>query len=155
MHPGSSGAILPAPTGDVNLPLALVAFVIIWVHIESLRARGFTGYFKHYFKPFAALAPINVIEEITKPITMTFRLFGNIFSGGLFVVVLLTLLPVYVTWPFEIAWKFFDTGLLGTIQAFIFMLLDDPVLRVCDEPRRRRTPRFSIRDVSLRKPRRK
>jgi F-type H+-transporting ATPase subunit a len=123
MHPGSSGAILPAPTGDVNLPLALVAFVIIWVHVESFRARGFKGYFGHYFRPFAALAPINVIEEITKPITMTFRLFGNIFSGGLFVVVLLTLLPVYVTWPFEIAWKFFDTGLLGTIQAFIFMLL--------------------------------
>ncbi|MGC2169584.1 MAG: FoF1 ATP synthase subunit a, partial [Acidimicrobiales bacterium] len=76
MHPGSSGAILPAPTGDVNLPLALVAFVIIWVHIESFRARGFKGYFSHYFKPFAALAPINVIEEITKPITLTFRLLG-------------------------------------------------------------------------------
>jgi F-type H+-transporting ATPase subunit a len=123
MHPGSSGAILPAPTGDVNLPLAMVAFVIVWVHIESLRARGIKGYFGHYFKPYKALAPINAIEEVTKPITMTFRLFGNIFSGGLFVVVLLTLLPVYVSWPFEIGWKFFDTGLLGTIQAFIFMLL--------------------------------
>jgi F-type H+-transporting ATPase subunit a len=123
MHPGVSGAILPAPTGDVNLPLAMVAYVIIWVHIESFRARGFKGYFKHYTKPFFALTPINLIEEVTKPITMTFRLFGNIFSGGLFVVVLLALLPVYVTWPVEIVWKYFDTGLLGTIQAFIFMLL--------------------------------
>jgi F-type H+-transporting ATPase subunit a len=123
LHPGVSGAILPAPTGDVNLPLAMVAYVIIWVHIESFRARGFKGYFKHYTKPFLGLTPINLIEEVTKPITMTFRLFGNIFSGGLFVVVLLALLPVYVTWPFEIVWKFFDTGLLGTIQAFIFMLL--------------------------------
>ncbi len=123
MHPGSSGAILPSPTGDVNLPLAMVLYVITWVHIESFRARGFRGYFKHYATPFKALAPINVIEEITKPITMTFRLFGNIFSGGLFVVVLLTLLPVFLTWPVEIVWKFFDTGLLGTIQAFIFMLL--------------------------------
>jgi F-type H+-transporting ATPase subunit a len=123
MHPGVSGAILPAPTGDVNLPLAMVAYVIIWVHVESFRARGFKGYFKHYTKPFVGLTPINLIEEVTKPITMTFRLFGNIFSGGLFVVVLLALLPVYVTWPFEIVWKFFDTGLLGTIQAFIFMLL--------------------------------
>ncbi len=123
MHPGSSGAIFPSPTGDVNLPLAMVAFVIVWVHVESFRARGFMGYFKHYTKPFLALAPINVIEEITKPITMTFRLFGNIFSGGLMVVVMLTLLPVYISPPLEIAWKFFDTGLLGTIQAFIFMLL--------------------------------
>ena len=64
-----------------------------------------------------------MIEEITKPITLTFRLFGNIFSGGLMVVVMLTLLPIYVTPPLEIVWKFFDTGLLGTIQAFIFTLL--------------------------------
>jgi F-type H+-transporting ATPase subunit a len=123
MHPGSSGAILPSPTGDVNLPLAMVLFVITWVHIESFKARGFKGYFKHYAKPFIALSPINIIEEITKPITMTFRLFGNVFSGGLMVVVMLTLLPIYISPPFEIAWKFFDTGLLGTIQAFIFMLL--------------------------------
>ena len=123
MHPGQSGEIFPAPTSDVNLPLALALFVIVWVHIESLRARRFGGYFKHYTKPFFALTPINVIEEITKPITMTFRLFGNIFSGSLMVVVMLSLLPIFVTPPLEIVWKFFDTGLLGTIQAFIFMLL--------------------------------
>jgi len=122
MHPGSSDPILPSPTGDVNLPLAMALFVIVWVHIESFRARGFLGYFKHYFQPFAVLGPINAIEEITKPITMTFRLFGNIFSGGLFVVVLATLLPVYSS-PLELGWKLFDTGLLGLIQAFIFMLL--------------------------------
>lgn len=123
MHPGSSGSIFPAPTSDVNLPIAMVAFVIVWVHIESVRARGFRGYLHHYATPFKALAPINIIEEITKPITLTFRLFGNIFAGGLMVVVMLTLLPVFATWPFEIGWKLFDTGLLGTIQAFIFMLL--------------------------------
>jgi F-type H+-transporting ATPase subunit a len=123
LRPGISGAIFPAPTSDVNLPLAMVAFVIIWVHVESFKARGFKGYFRHYTKPFIALTPINIIEEITKPITMTFRLFGNIFSGSLMVVVMLSLLPIFVTPPLEIVWKFFDTGLLGTIQAFIFMLL--------------------------------
>ncbi len=123
MHPGVSGPIFPAPTGDVNLPLAMALVVIVWVHIESFRARGFKGYFKHYAQPYAALTPINIVEEITKPITLTFRLFGNLFSGGLFVVVLTTLLPIYISPPFEIGWKLFDTGLLGAIQAFIFMLL--------------------------------
>jgi F-type H+-transporting ATPase subunit a len=123
MHPGVSEPIFPAPTGDVNLPLAMALFVIVWVHIESFRARGFGGYFRHYRQPFAALAPINVVEEITKPITMTFRLFGNLFSGGLMITVMLTLLPIYITPPFEIVWKLFDAGLLGAIQAFIFMLL--------------------------------
>jgi len=123
MHPGQSGDIFPAPTSDVNLPLAMAAFVIVWVHIESVRSRGIGGYFKHYGQPFLGLTPINIIEEITKPITMTFRLFGNLFSGALMIVVMTTLLPVYVI-PFgELLWKPFDDGLLGAIQAYIFMLL--------------------------------
>jgi F-type H+-transporting ATPase subunit a len=122
MHPGSSGEILPAPTGDVNLPLAMALLVIVWVHVESFRARGFRGYFRHYTQPYVALAPINVIEEITKPITMTFRLFGNLFSGGLMIAVMTTLLPIYAV-PFgEIIWKPFDL-FIGAIQAYIFMLL--------------------------------
>ena len=122
MQPGISGEILPAPTSDVNLPLAMALLVIVWVHVESFKARGFKGYFRHYAQPYAALAPINVVEEITKPITMTFRLFGNLFSGGLMIAVMTTLLPIYVV-PFgEIIWKPFDLG-IGAIQAFIFMLL--------------------------------
>ncbi len=122
LHPGSSFELLPPPTSDVNLPLAMALFVICWVHIESLRARGLKGYVKHYFQPYTALAPINVIEEITKPITMTFRLFGNMFSGGLMVLVMTTLLPIYIVPVGELVWKPFDL-FIGAIQAYIFMLL--------------------------------
>lgn len=121
MHPGVSGEILPAPTSDVNLPLAMALLVIIWAHVEALRARGFVGYFKHYTQPYAALTPINLVEEITKPITLTFRLFGNLFSGGLMIVVVAALAPLALG-PFEIIWKPFDL-FIGLIQAFIFMLL--------------------------------
>ncbi len=121
MHPGVSGEILPAPTSDVNLPLAMALLVIIWAHVEAFRARGFVGYFKHYTKPYAALTPINLVEEITKPITLTFRLFGNLFSGGLMIVVVAALAPIALG-PFEIIWKPFDL-FIGLIQAFIFMLL--------------------------------
>ncbi len=121
MHPGQSGEILPAPTSDVNLPLAMALFVIIWVHVESFRVRGFKGYFRHYTKPYTALTPINLVEEVTKPITMTFRLFGNLFSGGLMIVVVAALAPLALA-PFEIFWKPFDLA-IGVIQAYIFMLL--------------------------------
>jgi F-type H+-transporting ATPase subunit a len=123
LHPGASFELLPAPTSDVNLPVAMALFVIVWVHLDSFRVRGIGGYFKHYAQPYVLLTPINIIEEITKPITMTFRLFGNLFSGGLMIAVMTTLLPIYVV-PFgEIVWKLFDLGILGTIQAYIFMLL--------------------------------
>ena len=95
--------------------------IVLGAH-RVVPARGFKGYFRHYGQPYAALAPINVIEEITKPITLTFRLFGNLFSGGLMIAVMTTLLPIYVV-PFgEIIWKPFDL-FIGAIQAYIFMLL--------------------------------
>jgi len=122
LHPGSSAEILPAPTSDVNLPLAMALFVIAWVHVESFRARGFRGYFRHYKQPYLALTPINVIEEITKPITLTFRLFGNLFSGGLMIAVMVSLLPIFVSPLGELIWKPFDL-FIGLIQAYIFMLL--------------------------------
>jgi F-type H+-transporting ATPase subunit a len=122
LHPGVSAEILPAPTSDVNLPLAMALFVILWVHIESLRARGFRGYFRHYKEPYIALTPINMIEEVTKPITLTFRLFGNLFSGGLMIAVMVSLLPIFVSPLGELIWKPFDL-FIGLIQAYIFMLL--------------------------------
>jgi F-type H+-transporting ATPase subunit a len=121
--PSGDPGWFPPPTSDVNLPLAMAVTVIALVHYNSIRARGFKGYIKHYFTPYAFLAPINVIEEITKPITMTFRLFGNIFSGVLMITVIVTLIPPYLSWIGLVVWKPFDELFIGAIQAFIFALL--------------------------------
>jgi F-type H+-transporting ATPase subunit a len=112
---------LPAPTADVNLTYALALLVIIPVHIMSIRRRGIRGYIAHYFKPFPLFLPINVIEELAKPLTLALRLFGNIFAGGI-MILLISRLPVPVV-PFgDLAWKLFDM-FIGAIQAFIFSLL--------------------------------
>jgi F-type H+-transporting ATPase subunit a len=121
--PSGDPGILAPPTGDVNLPLALAVIVIFLVHWNSVKARGARGYFKHYSQPYAALTPINIIEELTKPITLTFRLFGNIFSGVLMVAVIVTLIPSYASWIGLAVWKPFDELFIGAIQAFIFGLL--------------------------------
>ena len=121
--PSGDPGFLAPPTGDVNLPLALAVTVIFLVHYNSVKARGWKGYFKHYAQPYAALPPINIIEEITKPITMTFRLFGNIFSGVLMITVIVTLIPPYLSWIGLAVWKPFDELFIGAIQAFIFALL--------------------------------
>ena len=121
--PSGDPGFLAAPTGDVNLPLALALIVIFLVHYNSVKARGGKGYVKHYAQPYRALAPINIIEEITKPITLTFRLFGNIFSGALMISVIVTLIPPYLSWIGLAIWKPFDELFIGAIQAFIFGLL--------------------------------
>ena len=52
MHPGVVRArSCPPRPSDVNLPLAMALLVIVWVHVESFRARGFKGYFRHYPSP--------------------------------------------------------------------------------------------------------
>jgi len=112
----------PAPTSDVNLPLAMALTVIALVHYNSIKARGFKGYFKHYLEPYPVMLPINIIEEITKPITLTFRLFGNLFASVLMVTVITALVPIWAI-PFgELPWKIFAMA-IGAIQAFIFALL--------------------------------
>ena len=121
--PSGEPGFLAAPTGDVNLPLALALIVIFLVHYNSVKKLGSRGYFRHYKGAYRALTPINVIEEITKPITLTFRLFGNIFSGALMITVIVTLIPPYASWIGLAVWKPFDELFIGAIQAYIFGLL--------------------------------
>ena len=135
---GSRLEWLPAPAADVNLPAAMAVFVIVGVHIYSIRARGILGYLRHYLMhPFPlVLLPfnlfINLVEEIAKPVTLALRLFGNLFSGALMLSLIAALgawklgpVPIgdFTTFIFNIVWKLFDVFLIGPIQAFIFALL--------------------------------
>jgi F-type H+-transporting ATPase subunit a len=112
---------LPPPAADVNLTYALALLVIITMHVTGIRRKGFVGYYKHLVQPYWWMFPINLIEELTKPVTLALRLFGNIFSGTI-MVALIALFPAYILWAPEIAWKLFDV-FIGLIQAFIFALL--------------------------------
>jgi F-type H+-transporting ATPase subunit a len=112
---------VPPPASDVNLTYALALLVIVWMHITGVRKRGFRGYYGHLTKPYWVLFPINLVEEIAKPITLALRLFGNIFSGVI-MVSLIGLFPAFILWAPNVVWKLFDL-FIGAIQAFIFALL--------------------------------
>jgi F-type H+-transporting ATPase subunit a len=116
-----TGHLLPAPTADTNLTYALAALVIIGVWSYGIRTKGVKGYFKHFMEPFPILLPLNILEELIKPLTLALRLFGNIFAGGI-MLSLIALLPTYALWGPNIIWKLFDM-FIGGIQAFIFALL--------------------------------
>jgi F-type H+-transporting ATPase subunit a len=113
-----------APTADINTTagLALMAFVL-W-HFLGVRRHGLVGYFKHVFS-FPVLAPITVIEELAKPLTLALRLFGNIFAGGVLIIVFGSLLrgtflpALPIGYAFALALGLF----VGAIQAFIFAVL--------------------------------
>jgi F-type H+-transporting ATPase subunit a len=116
-----TGHLLPAPTADTNLTYAMALLVIVGVWTYGIREKGPRAYFKHFVEPFPVLLPLNIIEELVKPVTLALRLFGNIFAGGI-MIALIGLLPIYVFWAPNILWKLFDM-FIGGVQAFIFALL--------------------------------
>jgi F-type H+-transporting ATPase subunit a len=113
--------LLPAPTADTNLTYALAAVTMVSVWAYGIRQKGVKGYFRHFLEPFPILLPLNILEELIKPITLALRLFGNIFAGGI-MLALIGLIPLYAMWAPNILWKAFD-AVIGVIQAFIFALL--------------------------------
>lgn len=114
--------LLPAPTADTNLTYAMALFAVVSVWIYGIRTKGLKGYLKHFLEPYPVLLPLNILEELVKPITLALRLFGNIFAGGI-MLALIAAIPWYAGMPVaNVAWKLFDMA-IGGLQAFIFALL--------------------------------
>lgn len=114
--------LLKPAASDINFVLALALFVFIAYHAAGFWRRGLLGHPKKLLKGHVAvLAPINLVEELAKPISLSLRLFGNIFAGGI-LVALIALFPPWIMWAPNAIWKMFDL-FVGAIQAFIFALL--------------------------------
>lgn len=121
----------PSPTADVNLTYALAIVVFVVTNVEAVRAKGVKKYFANFVRKPRPMAPLHVIEELVKPVTLSLRLFGNIFSGGIMIALLLAL-PIklglggvvfgILSFAGTVVWKLFDM-FIGVIQAFIFSLL--------------------------------
>lgn len=80
---------LDEATKDLNTTLALGSISFFYVQWQKICVHGFFGYCKEFAEPFALLAPINIIGELAKIASMSFRLFGNILGGGVIYLILL------------------------------------------------------------------
>ncbi|CAJ1498987.1 F0F1 ATP synthase subunit A [[Mycobacterium] burgundiense] len=119
---GMEHELLKAPASDVNFVFALAGFVFIAYHAAGIWRRGVIGHPVKLLKGHVTfLAPINLVEELAKPISLSLRLFGNIFAGSI-MVGLIAMFPAYILWAPNAIWKAFDL-FIGLIQAFIFALL--------------------------------
>jgi F-type H+-transporting ATPase subunit a len=124
--------VLPSPTADTNLTYAMgfIAMVSVWVY--GIRKKGLKAYLKHYMEPYPILLPLELLQDLLKPVTLALRLFGNIFAGGIMIALigsLVSLAPLHIPLGgffavvLTVIWKLFDTVFLGGLQAFIFALL--------------------------------
>jgi len=111
---------LEEPTKDLNTPLSLGLMGFIIAHYAGIKAKGFKVYAKAYFEPMFFMMPLNIIGELAKIVSISFRLFGNIMGGSIIILVVSYLTYSVILPPFLNA--FFGL-FVGTIQAFVFTML--------------------------------
>ena len=111
---------MASPTNDLNTTLGLALLVICMVHVLGVYMKG-GHYIAHFFQPTPVFVIINAIEEVAKPITLAFRLFGNILAGEILIIVLLKLIPIWMPVP-SVLWLAFSI-FIGGVQAVIFTML--------------------------------
>ena len=111
---------LEEPTKDLNTTLGLGIMGFFIAHYAAIKSKGFKVYIKEYFQPIFFMMPLNVIGELAKIVSISFRLFGNIMGGSIIILVVSYLTYNLVLPPF--LYGFFGL-FVGTIQAFVFTML--------------------------------
>lgn len=124
-----SGALLPwklleipsgelaTPTNDINTTACLALLTSLTYFSAGFKIKGI-GYFARYIKPELFLLPINIAEDFTKPLSLNFRLFGNVVADELTVTVICSLVPILVPVPIMMLGLF-----ASSLQALIFATL--------------------------------
>jgi F-type H+-transporting ATPase subunit a len=110
-----------SPTSKLNATLGCALVVFFYYHAQGVKAQGLK-YFKHFMGPIPALAPlmipIEIISHFSRPVSLSMRLFGNIFAEELLIVIMASIIPFLLPLPFMAVAIF-----TSLIQSFVFVLL--------------------------------
>lgn len=109
---------LDAPTGSINCTAAMAIVVFFATQIIGIKEHHGVSYFKHLMQPFAFLLPLMIIEEIVRPVSLTLRLYGNIFGEHTVTASFFDLVPIGLPVVMQAL-----SVLMGLVQALVFSLL--------------------------------
>jgi F-type H+-transporting ATPase subunit a len=114
-----------APTSSINVTLGCAVTVWVYYHAQGIRSQGIVSYLKHFAVPPGAhwslsivWLPIEVISHFSRVLSLSLRLFGNIFGEELVILILFSIVPFLVPLP-----MMFLGIITATLQAFIFVML--------------------------------
>jgi F-type H+-transporting ATPase subunit a len=111
-----------SPTSKLNVTIGCALSVFVYYHYQGIKAQGALKYLKHFMGPIPAMAPlmvpIELISHFSRPVSLSIRLFSNIFAEEVLIVVIASIIPILLPLPF-MALSIFTAFL----QAFVFVLL--------------------------------
>lgn len=102
-----------SPTGEVTVPLGLAVIAFFYYNYHGIRVKGVWGYFKHFL-----FLPTEIISHVSRILSLTVRLWANIFAGDLVTTVFFSLVPLALPVVFNMLHIF-----VAVLQAYVFMLL--------------------------------
>ena len=107
-----------APTSSINCTLSMAIIVFVMIQYTGIKEHHGLSYFKHLLKPFAFVLPLMIMEDLVKPVSLTLRLYGNIYGEETVTECLFDLVPLGVPVIMQAL-----SVLMGLIQALVFALL--------------------------------
>jgi len=111
-----------SPTSKLNVTIGCALVVFVYYHFQGIRAQGLFKYLKHFAGPVPLLAPlmipIELISHFSRPVSLSIRLFGNIFAEEVLIVIMASIIPFFLPLPFMAIAIF-----TAVIQSFVFVLL--------------------------------
>ncbi len=111
-----------SPTSKLNVTAGCALVVFVYYHGQGIKSQGLFKYLKHFIGPIPLLAPlllpIEIISHFSRPVSLSVRLFGNIFAEELLIIVITSIIPFFLPLPFMAVAIF-----TSIIQAFVFVLL--------------------------------
>lgn len=124
------------PTKNLNITLSIGAIIFIIIQAYTIKLNGVKGYFVGYTKPVFVLLPINIMERIMLPVSLSLRLFGNIAAATIIVEMVYEALG-HIGWfaqvgipiPLHFYFDIFD----GAIQMLIFVMLSMINIKIISE----------------------
>jgi F-type H+-transporting ATPase subunit a len=106
------------PTSDINVTLGYALMTFFSIHFFGVKAKGL-GYLKGFFEPIFVIAPINIIGELARPVSLSMRLFGNMLGGSVIMALISGAVALFVPAVASIYFDLFS----GILQSFIFTML--------------------------------
>ena len=121
---------LSSPTQNLNITMGLALMVFVASQVLAIRAKGMKKYWKGYIEPMPFMLPLNIVGELSKPMSHAFRLFGNVLAGTILTtVVMAKFAPIIIPSGLQLIFGLF----FGGIQAFVFAILAVAYINVAVE----------------------
>lgn len=113
------------PTKSMNVTVCLALMSILLVQVAGIRAKGVKGWLKAFSEPMGIVLPFNILDLVTRPLSLCMRLFGNILGSFVIMRIIEFVVPVIIPAALSLYFDFFD----GLLQAYVFVFLTSMYIR--------------------------